>query len=233
MAKLSIKKLKAVAKIAATNDVRYYINGVHIEIEKDQIIYVATNGHRLIAHRCPQDSITKKFVGKTFILSSKSIAQLKPENGSDHLSVEDALEIKAINSKSITLQACAHDIQAITLGLIDGKFQDWKKAIPKAAAATQASDFGIDYKYCLEIQQAFKGLSGYRSVLVKSFWSDVGSLGVSAEGDPLTIGVIMPIRQKGLNARDHYAKNITGFGLGFEKQLPDEKANITTTKKAA
>lgn len=45
------RKLRAVALMAPKDEIRYYLNGVQIEITPDEVFYIATNGHALIAYR--------------------------------------------------------------------------------------------------------------------------------------------------------------------------------------
>lgn len=46
---INLRALKAVAIAASSEEVRYYLNGVFVEFEPSQIVFTATDGHRLIA----------------------------------------------------------------------------------------------------------------------------------------------------------------------------------------
>lgn len=46
---INLRALKAVAVAASSEEVRYYLNGVFVEYEPSQIVFTATDGHRLMA----------------------------------------------------------------------------------------------------------------------------------------------------------------------------------------
>jgi len=49
-ATLSIPALKACNLFASKEDVRYYLNGVLVTVTERATLYVATDGHRLLAY---------------------------------------------------------------------------------------------------------------------------------------------------------------------------------------
>src|SRR4051812_23886693 len=50
-ATINLNALAAAAIFSSTEETRYYLGGVLLEIEPDAITYVATDGRRLFAHR--------------------------------------------------------------------------------------------------------------------------------------------------------------------------------------
>ena len=57
---ISLKALYAAACAASTEETRFYLNGVCVEVSARQVVYVATDGHVLFAYRelSPRESRT-------------------------------------------------------------------------------------------------------------------------------------------------------------------------------
>ncbi|MDA9181101.1 DNA polymerase III subunit beta [Gammaproteobacteria bacterium] len=104
----------------AQQDVRYYLNGLFLNISQEEIFGVATDGHRLAKAGA---------VVKTGISLSSANAII-PRKGIIEIDKQlvDEDEIKAVLSKN-HLQITNNNSQAITK-LIDGKFPDYTRVIP-------------------------------------------------------------------------------------------------------
>lgn len=104
----------------AQQDVRYYLNGLFLNISQEEIFGVATDGHRLAKSGA---------VVKTGISLSSANAII-PRKGIIEIDKQlvDEDEIKAVLSKN-HLQITNNNSQAITK-LIDGKFPDYTRVIP-------------------------------------------------------------------------------------------------------
>ena len=107
----------------AQQDVRYYLNGLFLNISQEEIFGVATDGHRLAKAGA---------VVKTGISLSSANAII-PRKGIIEIDKQlvDEDEIKAVLSKN-HLQITNNNSQAITK-LIDGKFPDYTRVIPSDA----------------------------------------------------------------------------------------------------
>lgn len=104
----------------AQQDVRYYLNGVMLEIEANQIKIVATDGHRLAL-----GSINGEYpVESTFqvIIPRKAVMEL-----SRLLTVEDGKILVSVSKNHIRISI--NNI-IFTSKLIDGKFPDYNRVIP-------------------------------------------------------------------------------------------------------
>jgi len=103
----------------AQQDVRYYLNGLLLEVESDNIRAVATDGHRLATsttkHKHAQD--TKKQV----IVPRKGVIELQRL-------LDNEGEIK-IDLGSNHIQAKFQDV-CFTSKLIDGRFPEYGRVIP-------------------------------------------------------------------------------------------------------
>ncbi len=116
-----LKRLLEKTQLAmAQQDVRYYLNGLMLEMGQGHLRAVATDGHRLALSEEPmagldaephQIIIPKKGVTELQRLLDDSEGTCKVEVGSNHIRVE-------------TAETC------FTTKLIDGKFPDYNRVIP-------------------------------------------------------------------------------------------------------
>jgi len=113
--------LEKTAFAMAQQDVRYYLNGLLLEVESDRIRAVATDGHRLALH----DIECKTGV--------ESIAQIiVPRKGAMELvrlleGGEEELKVQLSNNH---IRIVLSDL-IFTSKLIDGKFPDYDRVIPE------------------------------------------------------------------------------------------------------
>ncbi|MFV1993485.1 MAG: DNA polymerase III subunit beta [Acidiferrobacterales bacterium] len=107
----------------AQQDVRYYLNGLLLEIEKDSIKTVATDGHRMaISEIALSDKNGKNINPRQIIIPRKGVIELSRFLGDS----DDAATIQ-INPNHI--RVTAGEI-CFTSKLIDGRFPDYNKVIP-------------------------------------------------------------------------------------------------------
>ena len=104
----------------AQQDVRYYLNGLFLNITQEEIFGVATDGHRL----------AKSGVSTKTTISQPAADAIIPRKGVIEIDkqLEEEQDIQAILSKN-HLQISNDNSQAISK-LIDGKFPDYTKVIP-------------------------------------------------------------------------------------------------------
>lgn len=114
----------------AQQDVRYYLNGLLLEIEENKISAVATDGHRLA--KCTQSIEASVDQVVDVIVPRKAIQELSRISEDS----DEAVIIK-IGSNHIRLQL--GDLQ-FTSKLIDGKFPDYKRVIPKLSEHVITAD---------------------------------------------------------------------------------------------
>lgn len=113
--------LNKTAFCMASQDVRYYLNGLLVEYKEGNINAVATDGHRL-ALATTQLKETIEEEGKRQIIPRKAVLELakilREDDGNINLSFgNSSLRIKDINLDFSTK-------------LIDGKFPDYEKVLP-------------------------------------------------------------------------------------------------------
>ena len=105
----------------AQQDVRYYLNGLMLELSEDQIIAVATDGHRLAF--CKADIDLKPNETRQVIVPRKAVNEISRllEDSDDEIMVSLSENHIRINFAEIIF----------TSKLIDGKFPDYQQVIPQ------------------------------------------------------------------------------------------------------
>ncbi|WP_166910920.1 MULTISPECIES: DNA polymerase III subunit beta [unclassified Burkholderia] len=90
---LSGTQLKAIQLCAAINDVRHYLNGVHLEATLRETRLVATDGSMMVAFRTEADNELDAPIA-TLTVPSEVVKQVKPAKG-----VDDVLTIEIEGSR--------------------------------------------------------------------------------------------------------------------------------------
>lgn len=116
----------------AQQDVRYYLNGLLLEITPGRIRTVATDGHRMAL--CDGEFENPNNIDIQAILPRKAVIEL-----SRLLSDSDEnIEIELSNS-----HICVHmESSKFTSKLIDGRFPDYERVIPAGDASNVVADKG-------------------------------------------------------------------------------------------
>lgn len=126
----------------AVQDVRFYLTGTLLEIEKNQLRAVTTDGHRLAFCETEAQSTAEQAVQA--IVPRKAVAELQRL-----LTIEDLPLTVLIGREllNVTIQLSAREKEAaivvrFTTKLIDGKFPDYRRVIPRGGdkVATLAHD---------------------------------------------------------------------------------------------
>jgi len=115
-----LKKLLGLVQYAmAQQDIRYYLNGVLLLIEGNQIRLIATDGHRL-AYVCSK--VDKNYNKQEVILSRKTVNELTKllVDSEDLVNLEVAEKQVRFSFANIVLIS----------KIIDGKFPDYERVIP-------------------------------------------------------------------------------------------------------
>jgi DNA polymerase-3 subunit beta len=137
----------------AQQDVRYFFNGVLVEIENGQLRFVATNGQRLAISVMENVGMEKDLT--QFIIPRKGVGELArvvPDNPDINVS----LEFSANHMQA----KCADAI--LTTKLIDATYPDYTRAIPKNGDKTLVGD-RLEIKEAL-VRTAILSNEMYRNV---------------------------------------------------------------------
>ncbi len=108
----------------AQQDVRYYLNGMLIEIDQDKLLTVATDGHRLALSRLTLSSNVCEDLVQV-IIPRKGVL----EAGKLLSSIDEDATI-SLNSNHIRITL---GLFVFTSKLVDGRFPDYGKVLPKDA----------------------------------------------------------------------------------------------------
>ena len=122
---LSQKLLKATLRLVefamAQQDIRFYLNGMLFVLEKDQLVCVATDGHRLSYAVIPVEG---NFAKQEIIVPRKTVTELS--------------KLLADSDEPIKIDILANQVRfsfgniELTSKVIDGKFPDYHRVIPTA-----------------------------------------------------------------------------------------------------
>ncbi|MEH6467047.1 MAG: DNA polymerase III subunit beta [Porticoccus sp.] len=122
----------------AQQDVRYYLNGMLWELKEGRLRVVATDGHRLAMCTLPSTLDVKE--DTQIILPRKGVIELS------RLLMEDDEDIAVVIGGN-HIRATTEDF-TFTSKLVDGKFPDYQRVLPRAADKIVMGDR-------LELRQAF------------------------------------------------------------------------------
>lgn len=114
--------MRATAFSMAQQDVRFYLNGMLLEIGLERLCTVATDGHRLAWSQIATDASPDEPVRA--IIPRKSVGEL-----TRLLSAADDDTVASLHFTEQQLQVSFGDVQLITR-LVDGRFPDYNRVIP-------------------------------------------------------------------------------------------------------
>ena len=149
--------LKAVIVTAGKNDVRYYLNTVLVEVQREKVTLVSTDGHRItFATLTLNTGIEDSQVD--LVLDRPDVERiLKTVTVNKKLETEELV----IKWEGATVQIVAGDT-VMGMTQVDGKFPDWRRVThdgvnlnPERAGLTE---YGINLTYLADAEKAFKHL---------------------------------------------------------------------------
>ena len=181
------KQLKAMSRLAATKDMRIYLNGLHV-VQNNRGTYIeATNGHMLGRLLIDETPIANPCSVILPLESVKSLAATGKKGNESLCFTVDGVKVSVITAMSETMIFQA----------LEGNFPDCDRVVPSVV-----SDSGIEPStYNPEYIQAFADcatdLRGHKStgisVQIKQRGNDSGIVNIDSE--PLFVGIIMPMRE--------------------------------------
>ena len=125
--------LEATQHAMALKDVRHYLNGLLFDFSQFNFVVVGTNGHRLSKH-CTK--LAEPTCSKQLIVPMDSINAIRKLLGDGEfceLSVETSEFTNNKGEQELAFHSIVIDAERLTLTtkLIDGKFPDYERVIPK------------------------------------------------------------------------------------------------------
>lgn len=179
-ASINIATLKAVNLAASTEETRYYLCGVYVEVTAKTVTYTATNGHILLSRR--EDSVEPNTLIGAWIIPSAFIKTAKPN--------------KYIDIATMTTIAGPNDgvrlaFDGTITGMvapIDGSFPDYRRVLP---ATVDGKPGQYDGNYTAVMAKFAKALGlGYAHI----HHNGDGPAPVTFNSHQGVFGVIMPLR---------------------------------------
>jgi DNA polymerase-3 subunit beta len=104
----------------AQQDVRYYLNGLLLQVQKDVFRAVATDGHRLAAYECACSLDLSE--SRSVIIPFKTVNELRRQLGASSSSVQVEIGerlIRFLVGRTVT-----------TSKLVDGRYPEYERVIP-------------------------------------------------------------------------------------------------------
>lgn len=191
---IDLRVLREVSRFASTDEARYYLNGVLVEIDERGTTYVATDGHRCVAHRvglphaADGEEESRNTLTGCFIIPTEQCRSFKFSKKSDTLAELSAVVDEGLK---ITFRGVG-----VTFAPIDGAFPDWRRIIPRSGPA-EIGQFNGEYlasftKFGAALELGSPHIVHYGPALPALVrWADSGE----------TVGVVMPFRSEDLRAR--------------------------------
>lgn len=190
--------LNSVQYAMAQQDVRYYLNGVLLIIEGSQLKVVATDGHRLAFN---SGQIEGNYQKQEIILPRKAVLELG--------------KLLADGDETVELEFSAQQVKATFSGItivskvIDGKFPDYERVIPKYSNHLAMNRIGIQQALQRAAILSNEKFRGVRFVLTEKNLSIISSNSEQEEaqeeietdyhGEALDIGFNVNYLMDGLN----------------------------------
>lgn len=156
-----LNAIKACLHFAGKKDVRYYLNGVLIEFETNLINVVATDGHVLLRVPVYAHGLPIELKDKQYILERKS-AELLLKAISPKTSLSEAqLTLVTPGKDEHFVSINSEDGLMQVVGLIDGKFPDYRRVIPKdyKDPSKYSGPIGLNTDYLAKLSK-LKDLNG-------------------------------------------------------------------------
>lgn len=182
------RQLAQVAYAMAAQDIRYYLNGLLMQVLDTELRMVATDGHRLALS---SNTLEETYPRTEVILPRKTVLELARQLSDS----EDPVEIIITGN-----QACFRfgPIELITK-LIEGKFPDYERVVPqgnpKLVVAHRASLLSALQRAAILTNEKFRGLrvvleSGRVSIISTNAEQEEAQeeLEVDYSGDNLELG---------------------------------------------
>lgn len=190
---LNPRFLKGAAVCAAKQDIRYYLNGVLVDIRERETRIIATDGHRLIALRRELDKDDENQEPAQIIIPGDVIKAIKPQKALVDclLSYDPAQWAEGFEGK----RECKLSILAgpdLSFEPIDGKFPDYERTLPRTVPSMEYGHFNGELiaGFTKAIRIAFDN-----DRLFAQVWTNgaEGSASVTC-GREEFYGVVMPMR---------------------------------------
>jgi len=185
---LSRAALKAALRIAAKQDIRYYLNGVHVEADSTTTRLIATDGHRmLILHRNSENGIQEPV---SFTIPRAIVRQIIAGSGKGLAHAQFDIQREGPSLWSAPLVHIGASAR-LTFAQSDGKFPNWRTVVPTTISGKAAQ---LNPAYLADMNAAADDL-GSRFVSVTHNGSSPALVLPEGYIPWEFIGLVMPMRE--------------------------------------
>ncbi len=181
--------LKALAITAGQQDIRYYLNGVCVELYHDRAILMSCDGHRggIALDKDAQSGVAQAV---TFIIPNDLVKQIKPNK---------SYPVISIAFDTDTQMVTCEDVGSIfSAKAVDGKFPDMRRVAPKNMDKVQQQ---INVEYIADFAKVAKALGAQPNAVTIDHTSS-GSCQVLVLGVPHYVGLVMPLKDQREHAEE-------------------------------
>ena len=180
------KQLKGLGRFAATKDIRYYLNGLHV-VQNNRGTYIeATNGHMLGRLLIDETPIATPGSVILPLESVKSLAATGKKGSETLCFTVDGVKVSVINPQGETM----------IFQRVEGLYPDCDRVVPTVTSDSgmQTSTYNPEYIQAFydcakDLGSSCKGVT----VQIKQRGKDSGIVNIDSE--PLFVGIIMPMRE--------------------------------------
>lgn len=185
------RMLSKVTPMMANNDVRYYLNGVKVEIEGNSMVLVSTDGHRMSTYNCQIEGLDSPRTD--CILPRQAVSEIIALL-SGIQDEECQLAFYSAHCRVITSS------MVITTKLIDGRYPDWRRVLPdtdNVMFLDKNHFIGVLRRAVVLCNEKFKGVQ------------------IAHKEGAITISSTNENQEKGSESMNVQFKNATSHTIGF------------------
>ena len=191
--------IAAVSRFMAKQDIRYYINGLHVECYANIAYVVATDGHTLALGRVTRETSGDIMTGQGSLIIPREFVEKIKANGNNGMPVT-----LSVDGEAFTLDDCGMKTSGKA---IDGKFPDWRRVIPRKASGEAAF---FNPEYLMRCFKAGQDLGSKRGAFQLAYNGKAAALVTFDNLDVLA--VVMPMREDPAECPEWVGENPEGFG---------------------
>lgn len=179
--KMTVRQVRAILKVAANKDVRFYLNGIHLDAETNSV--VATNGHMLVVAR-PYNCT----IGKSAIIPRDALERAsKGAKPDDEILITDKIEVVR-GEEAISI---------VPFTPIDDRYPEVTKVIPRQLSGGVAQ---INIEYLDALQTVLQSFSPNNRGMAEVHHNGATNAAlVTLSSVQNAFGVVMPFRGSELN----------------------------------
>jgi DNA polymerase III subunit beta len=188
---VKVDALKALLITAGEQDVRYYLNGICVDLrDTDRPMLVSSDGHRLTAYGAAK--LEGDAVAGTYVIPRDALKTVKPINRTDG-NVVIEIEPKNFTGQDggdFTIRGAVN----VTGKLIECRYIEWPRVVPNARTLEEITPAHFNFEYLGDIARIAKLLGCKHPLLIAN-----GDAGACVLLGPDAFGVLMPLRATNAN----------------------------------